>query len=67
MQPLEKANNFGAIDADNDRLLLQTFEDHEAFVRLWEMERFLVIGKKGSGKTAIFKRMLTINRRGIVK
>lgn len=62
MQSLVKANNFGAIDADSDRLLLQTFEDHEAFVSLWEMERFLIIGKKGSGKTAIFKRMLTLNR-----
>lgn len=61
MKFLTEAPNFGAVDADNDQLLLDTFEDHEAFTNLWEMQRFLVVGRKGSGKTAIFKRMLTID------
>ena len=59
MRSLTKAENFGAIDADNDRLLTTTFEDHEAFLDLVAMRKFLIIGKKGSGKTAIFKRMIT--------
>lgn len=59
-RPIE-ASHFGAIDADNDDLLLDTFEDHEAYQSLHEMDRFLVIGRKGAGKTAIFKRMLTLD------
>ena len=61
MRSLAEAPNFGAIDADNDQLLLNTFEDHEAFQSLWNMEQFLITGKKGSGKTAIFKRVLTFD------
>jgi hypothetical protein len=59
LRSLTEAESFGAIDADNDQLLTETFEDHEAFRDLIEMKRFLIIGKKGSGKTAIFKRMIT--------
>ncbi len=58
MRTLAGADNFGAIDADNDHLLAATFEDHEAFLDLVDMKKFLIIGKKGSGKTAIFKQML---------
>lgn len=65
MRSLTDAPNFGAIDADADQLLLQTFEDHEAFLDLLQMEKFLIIGKKGSGKTAIFKRVLTMNKHDI--
>lgn len=60
MRSLAEASNFGAIDADNDLLLLETFEDHEAFIDLLGMENFLIVGKKGSGKTAIFRRILNI-------
>ena len=59
MRSLTEAENFGAVDAGNDQLLTQTFEDHEAFLGLREMKRFLLIGKKGSGKTAIFKQIIT--------
>ena len=59
MRSLTEAKNFGAIDADSDQLLTQTFEDHQAFLALREMEKFLIIGKKGSGKTAIFKQIIT--------
>lgn len=34
MRSLADAENFGAIDADNDQLLTHTFEDHEAFLDL---------------------------------
>jgi hypothetical protein len=30
VKSIEQINNFGAIDADNDTLLLDSFEDHEA-------------------------------------
>jgi hypothetical protein len=59
MKPLTKVETFGAIDADNDSLLLDCFEDHEAFLRVKDGSRFLVVGRKGSGKTAIFKRLIT--------
>ncbi len=59
MKRLAAVETFGAIDADNDSLLLDCFEDHEAFLRVKDRSRFLVVGRKGSGKTAIFKKMLT--------
>lgn len=66
MKNLPAVRDFGATDAENDHsLLLKTFEDHEAFTSLWEMERFLIVGKKGSGKTAIFKKMLSADDSGI--
>ncbi len=58
MKSLMSIENFGAIDADNDDLLLECFEDHEAFIDLLNFKKNLVIGKKGAGKTAIFKEML---------
>lgn len=58
MKSLLDVEHFGAIDADNDNLLLDCFEDHEAFIAVKERARFLVVGRKGSGKTAIFKTML---------
>lgn len=58
MKSLLDVDHFGAIDADNDDLLLDCFEDHEAFLAVKNRARFLVVGRKGSGKTAIFKNML---------
>src|SRR2546423_2602445 len=62
MKSLVSVDQFGAIDADNDALLFSCFEDHEAYLDLLSQKKFLVIGRKGSGKTAIFKRMLTIHQ-----
>jgi len=62
MKSLISVDHFGAIDADNDDLLFSCFEDHEAYLNLLSQKKFLIIGRKGSGKTAIFKRMLTIRR-----
>ncbi len=64
MKKLFEVESFGAIDADNDPLLLDCFEDHEAFVGVRNRSQFLVVGRKGSGKTAIFKRMLTHSQHG---
>jgi hypothetical protein len=62
MKPLDEAEGFGAIDADADALLLDAFEDHEAYLEVLGRRRFLIVGRKGSGKTAIFKKLLTIRR-----
>ncbi len=59
MKKLVNVDNFGGTDADNDDILLQAFEDHEAYLDIVALRRHMVIGKKGSGKTAIFKKMVT--------
>lgn len=59
MKPLAQVDNFGGTDADNDDILLRAFEDHEAYQDIIELRRHMVIGKKGSGKTAIFKKIIT--------
>ncbi|WP_200180038.1 P-loop ATPase, Sll1717 family [Ectothiorhodospira mobilis] len=59
MYALSEISNFGAVDADSDDLLLEVFEGHEAFDAVLERSRFLVTGRKGSGKTAIYKKLLS--------
>jgi hypothetical protein len=59
VKPLLDADSFGAIDADNDDLLFRCFEDHPAYRDVRGLSKFLVLGRKGSGKTAIFKILLT--------
>ena len=59
MKKLIEMENFGAIDADNDQLLIECFEDHEAYKEIIKFNKFLIIGRKGSGKTAIFKILIT--------
>lgn len=59
MRNLTDVINFGGTDADNDEILLQAFEDHDAYLDVLALRRHMIIGKKGSGKTAIFKRLIT--------
>ena len=59
MKALASVDNFGGTDADNDDILLQAFEDHEAYLDIIALRRHMIIGKKGSGKTAIFKKLIT--------
>ncbi|MFU8811885.1 MAG: hypothetical protein ACNA78_02895, partial [Balneolaceae bacterium] len=61
MKELNEAENFGAIDADNDSLLYKSFEDHQAFDQILDHKSFLIVGRKGAGKTAIFKKLLTLH------
>jgi len=56
---LQQVTTFGASEADNDALLLDCFEDHEAYIRARSHEKFLIVGRKGSGKTAIFKKLVS--------
>lgn len=59
MKLLSSIENFGGTDADNDDILLQAFEDHEAYTDVIQFRRHMIVGKKGSGKTAIFKKIIT--------
>ncbi len=56
--PLAVIKSFGAIDADADGLLDACFQDHDAYISVREMDSFLILGRKGSGKTAIYKRLV---------
>lgn len=58
MKNLKEVTDFGGIDADHDALLMSCFEDHDAYLKIKDYTRSLIVGKKGSGKTAIFKHML---------
>lgn len=49
---------FGNIDALQDELLYSCFEQHEAYINMLNFSKFLAVGKKGSGKTAIFRMIL---------
>lgn len=56
---LVDVENFGAVDADSDDLLRDCFQDHPAYLDARANKKFLILGRKGSGKTAIYKRLLT--------
>ncbi|MET9251596.1 hypothetical protein [Nonomuraea sp. NPDC003709] len=59
---LVDVKNFGAVDADADGLWRDCFQDHPAYLSALGREKFLILGRKGSGKTAIFKKMITESR-----
>lgn len=56
---LSRIPDFGAIDAESDELLLSSFEVHRAYDLTLNGRQFLVLGRKGSGKTAIYKKLTT--------
>ncbi len=56
---LDAVPDFGAIDADADGLLRDCFQDHPAYDRAKDNISFLILGRKGSGKTAIYRRIIT--------
>ena len=55
MKSISEISSWGGIDADNDRLLMACFQDHEAYNQLINFERYIILGRKGTGKTAILK------------
>lgn len=55
---LNAIESFGGIAADEDELLRDCFQDHPAYVAARSRSKFLVIGRKGSGKTAIYQKLL---------
>jgi len=62
---LKEVQTFGGIDASADRILLAAFEDHAAYKNALELTRPIIIGRKGSGKSAIFKKITADTRPNI--
>lgn len=58
MRALVDVANFGSTDADSDDLLDLAFQSHEAYVEAIAHRKPLVVGRKGSGKTAIFRKII---------
>jgi len=59
MKKLTTIKSIGGIDADNDDLLIKCFQNHNSYNEIKDFEKFIVLGRKGTGKTAIFKRFLS--------
>lgn len=49
--------NWGQDSAENDPNLLQYFQDSEAFARLQARRKQIVVGRKGSGKSALREKL----------
>jgi hypothetical protein len=58
MRALLDISNFGGTDADSDDLLDEAFQNHEAYLEAVAHRKPLVVGRKGSGKTAIFRKII---------
>ena len=55
MNLLKSINDFGAIDAENDKRLIEYFYHTPIIDELLGYKKSIIIGRKGSGKTAIYK------------
>ena len=62
MKRLKDVESFGGIDADADELLDECFQDHEAYIAAVAHKKPLILGRKGSGKTAIFRKIIRTRR-----
>ena len=51
---IQQVENFGAIDAENDKNLLENFYKAKVIDELVESQKSIVIGRKGTGKSAIY-------------
>ncbi|MCG7417328.1 hypothetical protein MHY30_07420 [Microbacterium sp. ACRRU] len=54
---LHAVKNFGSNAADADRLLKTCFERHPVYDSVLNGDTYLVLGRKGAGKTAIFSKI----------
>ena len=54
--------SFGSIEAPTDRVLLEAFEDHPTYRRAIAFTHPIIIGRKGAGKSAIFKKLVAESR-----
>lgn len=52
---LLEISDFGTIDAENDKRLQDYFVQSESLKRIKDYEKSIIIGRKGAGKTAIYK------------
>ena len=58
MTKLESIPRFGRIDAESESQLMEFFLRTDAYRRIDEQERIVVVGRKGTGKTAIYKALI---------
>jgi hypothetical protein len=56
--PLARIREFGRIDAESETLLREFFIKTDAYARVEDQEHIIVIGRKGTGKTAIYEVLL---------
>lgn len=56
----DNVTGFGGIDADTDPLLDNCFETHKAYMDARSHAKTVILGRKGSGKTAIFRQFRKI-------
>lgn len=61
MRQLSGIDEFGNIDANEDNYLEECFEEHQSYKDIINFKKSIVIGKKGAGKTSIYKKILNIN------
>lgn len=62
MNLLEQIENFGAIDAENDERLIEYFFRTPIIDKLLNYQKSIIIGRKGSGKTAIYKYIQNVKK-----
>ena len=51
-------SEFGRIDAESERLLAEFFIETDAYARIEDQKHIVVVGRKGTGKTAIYEVLL---------
>lgn len=61
MNLLQSITDFGSIDAESDGKLIEYFIQSPALSKLINYEKGLVLGRKGSGKTAIYRYLVHTN------
>jgi hypothetical protein len=57
MGVLDRIESLGGVAAENDDLLGEYFIRTTAYKRIVDQERFIVVGRKGTGKTAIYREL----------
>ena len=57
--PVQSIAEFGRIDAESERQLGEFFIKTDAYTRIDDQERIVVIGRKGTGKTAIYQTLMS--------
>lgn len=61
MKLLCDIDNFGSIDAESDELLERCFAVHPVLQQALGGKSSIILGRKGSGKTAIYRKILSTN------
>lgn len=57
-ETLDQIKKFGSIDAESESQLAEFFLRTDAYGRIDDQDHIIVVGRKGTGKTAIYKALL---------